>query len=573
MTGIFNSSFTRKFFYSQVVFLFSTMIFQQESTAQVFQSSADGEWNQSATWVSSSNCNANQNISQGIPPISKDWGCPVEVTVNHNVSYTGNADGFGSGVFTGIHIGAEGSLTFQNNVTISGGGSVPYITLDEGAELIVDGTLTLDRNVSITIPNNAKMIINNLVIGDNKPEINVEEGGELIVRNTTTLESEATLNVAGNFQTGNLTFSSGGEINGLANTGKIDVVGNLLIGNGQLNMDGTSLIHVGGTTTMDGNGSLDLKGSAYGRFKGDMSILGGSSISATNSSGFLVEGNLFMNGGAEIDLTQTAEIIIQNNVILPNGEINLNNNSGVFVGGKLTASNGGKVNGRNFSSFYLCDYQNSTKETTDHINLQNNSFYGQGCFALPVVWRSFDVAKSAENKIDLNWKTSKEKESSHYEVERSIGGIQDFKKIGRVNAAGWTNSETSYHFSDEVIPTGDLMVYYRLRQVDYSGGYQYSEVKAIKCTSTQADTDKWIAFPNPTNGESLNVKLASGNVTFNTPIKARLLHGGQSEAFEAVDGLGLNQWLNNEIKKAPKGICVLELAYGGNIYHIKVIKI
>lgn len=555
---------------SLVIGMLVFFVFDQVN-AQDFTSAGNGKWNVNATWSSVSSCNAYQNISNGYPPISKNWGCPVSVSINHQVVFDGNAQGFGSGTFSSIDLGSNGKLEFKGDLVINGGGTVPEITLAEGAELVVNGTMEIDRKVTIVIPKNAKMRIQELVIGDNSPIITVEEGGVLEVVETTFLKSKAILNVYGDFDTNHLEFTSGGTVNVGSQKGSAVVRDDLLIQNGALNIHGNASIHVEGETSTGSSGSIGLEGSAKASFTGDVSMGNGGSLQAINNSEFTFGGNLFKSGGAKIELENSAKGIITNDVSMTNGTIDISNNAEIFVGGKLNASNGARLKGSNNAGFFICDYPNSTKEDTYHVSLRNNAFYGAGCFILPVIWKSVAVSLIANERNQVVWETTKETGSSHYEIERSLGGVQNFEKIGEIAAAGWTNEGSRYSFQDENLTGIQGMVYYRIRQVDYSKNSMVSEVVALKVMHQKEDGIQWTAYPNPTDGSNLQLKVTSGFVA--GPVRVRFSQATGSVSFEGEVGISLDQWLQEEVQNAPKGVCVLELVYGDQVYRQKILKI
>jgi len=76
----------------------------------------------------------------------------------------------------------------------------------------------------------------------------------------------------------------------------------------------------------------------------------------------------------------------------------------------------------------------------------------------------------------LEWKTSQELNSSHFEIEKSTNGT-DFRFIGKVAAAGSSLTQRTYHFVD-----GQVMEYnyYRLKMVDVDRRFSYSETILIK---------------------------------------------------------------------------------------------
>jgi len=556
---------------SIIVFLLAS----ETGYSQDFTSKKNGDWKNNNTWQITSSCTDWKTLSQGQPPISKNWGCDINVTINHEVTYRGNASGFGGGVFSSLHIGPNGKLIFDADLVINGGGSVPTITLAEGAELIVNGKFTIDRKVNIIIPENAKMTIQNFDIGNNKPEITVQEGGLLVVNNETRMSSNATLNVSGKFQTVELIYGSGGTINiGSASaSGEVSVSGDLDVGNGELNIFNRSTILVDGSSTTGHSGSIYMKGNANGRFSGDVDMGYGGSMTLEEDAIFSFEANFYTSGGAKIRMENNAKGTVHKDVIMTNGSIDLKAYSEIMVGGKLEASRGAKVEGSSNGAMFVCDYANSTKENSNHIRISGNAYYGPGCFALPVVWKSFEIVVNNKNVSELVWKTASEDGNSHFEVERSIGGIGNFEKIGQINASGWTNAESKYTFKDEQLNELVGLVYYRIRQVDYDGNQMVSDVVSIKASGKASNLKAiaWTVYPNPTDGSALNIKLSSGD--FSGAVNVRFMQASSVTSFEGEVGMELDQWLKSVVSTAVKGVGVLEVFYQGEAYRIKIMKI
>lgn len=138
--------------------------------------------------------------------------------------------------------------------------------------------------------------------------------------------------------------------------------------------------------------------------------------------------------------------------------------------------------------------------------------------ALPILLKSF-TAKPVEYKSLLNWETSAEVLSSHYEVERSSNGIQ-FAKIGRVIAAGSVRSAKTYEYTDENPLPG--VNYYRLRMVDKDDKFAYSHIAEVNFEDDIAVQ----ILPNPTKGavELMFTASTEGSTTVNVlDISGRLL--------------------------------------------------
>ncbi|MFN7015423.1 MAG: hypothetical protein ACK4ON_14250, partial [Bacteroidia bacterium] len=111
---------------------------------------------------------------------------------------------------------------------------------------------------------------------------------------------------------------------------------------------------------------------------------------------------------------------------------------------------------------------------------------------LPVELLSFD-AVPAKNHIKLRWITASEKDNKGFEIERNNNGPEGFRQIGFVNGNGTTTSLSEYSFNDvEVKP--NTTYFYRLKQVDYSGLFGYSEVIAARLNK---EVIQFTVMPNP----------------------------------------------------------------------------
>ncbi len=105
---------------------------------------------------------------------------------------------------------------------------------------------------------------------------------------------------------------------------------------------------------------------------------------------------------------------------------------------------------------------------------------------LPVEMDEFQgFAEKDVNRLD--WRTLTEINNSHFEIERTTDPTRGFEVIGKVDGSGTTSEPTSYEFIDEAPLTSG---YYRLKQVDFDGTYEYTEVIHI------VRRDKPFAFSN-----------------------------------------------------------------------------
>ena len=117
---------------------------------------------------------------------------------------------------------------------------------------------------------------------------------------------------------------------------------------------------------------------------------------------------------------------------------------------------------------------------------------------LPVNFLSF------EGEIDgpwnlLTWVTASEQNCDYYLVERSHDGVS-FENIGKVNGGGNSETELHYRFFDKD-PLFNTE-YYRLKQVDFNGDFEYTPLVAL----TREDVLDISLYPNPADW-SVNIDL------------------------------------------------------------------
>ncbi len=112
---------------------------------------------------------------------------------------------------------------------------------------------------------------------------------------------------------------------------------------------------------------------------------------------------------------------------------------------------------------------------------------------LPVTLTSF-TASLTNNQNTLNWATSSESNSLGFEIESSTDGVT-FSKIGFVASKNAGNSSATSTYSFRDLSATANTTYYRLKQVDYDGNFDYSAIKAI--SNPLNGGNKFSVYPNP----------------------------------------------------------------------------
>jgi hypothetical protein len=123
---------------------------------------------------------------------------------------------------------------------------------------------------------------------------------------------------------------------------------------------------------------------------------------------------------------------------------------------------------------------------------------------VPVELTSFAAAVVGSN-VELNWSTATEINNQGFYVQRSNGG--EFSSVGFVAGHGTTTEAQNYSFVDRNIQVGNYS--YRLKQVDFDGTFEYSDVVEIE-VGTPGSYSLGQNYPNPFNPSTkISFTLAS----------------------------------------------------------------
>lgn len=164
--------------------------------------------------------------------------------------------------------------------------------------------------------------------------------------------------------------------------------------------------------------------------------------------------------------------------------------------------------------------------------------------ALPVTLITFNAELKNSNVL-LQWATSSEQNTSHFEIEHSIDGTH-FSKIGNVQAAGKSASKKDYVFSDQHTVNG--INFYRLKIVDADERFVYSRTARVSIFAGMTLQ----LFPNPaTDVLNLRSNQEMGN--------------GMIQIFD-VSGKKVKEQRISISKNSPIAIDISHLSKG--IYHL-----
>ncbi len=302
--------------------------------------------------------------------------------------------------------------------------------------------------------------------------------------------------IDGNYRTttnGNISAKNiiinGGDTLFVANAGTITTVKGIINTNlGGLNNNGSISNSLG---VFNNNAGATLSGA--GSYTG--SLVNDGTFSPGNSPGvFTINGNFTNNGTLNIEIagnggagvaTGHDKLQINGNAVL-GGTVQLSVTNG-FSPVDLDTYNFVNVTGilsNTFGTFsapagWLVDYAGS------NVNTNFSEI-------LPVSLVSFAGKRLNEEQVQLSWKTAQETQNKGFEIEQSFDG-KTFEKIGFVVGKGNTTSITNYEFQI----MNSKSAYYRLKQVDFDGNFEYSHAIWVEGTSKSVVLG---VYPNPSSG-------------------------------------------------------------------------
>ncbi|WP_268121913.1 hypothetical protein [Roseivirga pacifica] len=128
--------------------------------------------------------------------------------------------------------------------------------------------------------------------------------------------------------------------------------------------------------------------------------------------------------------------------------------------------------------------------------------------ALPITLVDFEVRQTEDGAVELYWTTASEVNNSHFVIERSTDGY-GFSEIGFKTGAVNSTELVEYQYFDLQPPAGKA--YYRLKQVDINGAYEYSPVRSINITGEQQFNV--VVYPNPVHsGQDLVLEFNGSRI-------------------------------------------------------------
>ena len=100
-----------------------------------------------------------------------------------------------------------------------------------------------------------------------------------------------------------------------------------------------------------------------------------------------------------------------------------------------------------------------------------------------------------DGKVNLEWLTATETNNFGFEVQRR-DDASAYETIGFIAGNGTTTNRVTYNYTDSDLYSGKY--YYRLKQIDYDGSFEYSSEVLVDITHL-SDFKLFQNYPNPFN--------------------------------------------------------------------------
>ncbi|MEL7250999.1 MAG: T9SS type A sorting domain-containing protein, partial [Bacteroidota bacterium] len=405
----------------------------------------------------------------------------------------------------------EGTSAVAKSVEIASGA---VLTLNAGSSLTIDGadangisnngvinnsgTITIDNTGSNAYysNNNGAACFNSgqFDIGQNEVAADINGIGIFINKGTFDNLANGVVNIDNTSLDGMFTddLDNSGTINIGLNGGNIGddglhQYGGTVVNTGTLVINGTAAQAYHNDGTLDNSGMLKGTGIfslndnalggmlAPGLSTGKMTFVSDQAFQATQTMEIEVEGTTPETQHDMVEVNGTATI---SGTLAVSISYTPSSNDRIVFLEATTVSGSFSVISPSLPTGWAVDYS-----VPGEVALQFN-------VSLPVELVYFSATKK-EDEVELTWQTASETNNEGFEVEHSTDG-RDWDYLGFVDGHGNSTEAHDYSFQHQSPSSG--INYYRLRQVDFDGQWEYSKVCSVEFDSPSVQIK---VFPNP----------------------------------------------------------------------------
>jgi hypothetical protein len=172
-------------------------------------------------------------------------------------------------------------------------------------------------------------------------------------------------------------------------------------------------------------------------------------------------------------------------------------------------------------SYYSSSANTGTDGDYVDFDAAGNPYYKNNplcAVPLPVTYLYFNGEIISNNLILLDWATVTEINNDYFAIEHSTNG-NEFTNLGVVYGNGNSTTERKYSFYADV--NTNIPNYFRLKQVDFNGKYEYSDIIVVNKTGLVSKIyfdyfNKMLHFISPDNKvKNVSIYDISGKLVYN----------------------------------------------------------
>ncbi|MEP7171150.1 MAG: hypothetical protein ABI855_17410, partial [Bacteroidota bacterium] len=139
---------------------------------------------------------------------------------------------------------------------------------------------------------------------------------------------------------------------------------------------------------------------------------------------------------------------------------------------------------------------------------------------LPIELTYFSATPLPEKHVKLEWTTASEINNDYFIIEKSADGIR-FEEAAKIIGAGSSTSILNYTFTDTHLQDAPIIIYYRLKQVDYNGAAALSKIVPVKFSNKDFELIKTFI-----DHDNQSIKIFLNN------------YSGENAAYKLIDVFG-----------------------------------
>ena len=213
------------------------------------------------------------------------------------------------------------------------------------------------------------------------------------------------------------------------------------------------------------NYTIDVMPGAIFDIRGHFDASNSSDLSFTGSGGTI---------GCDMHFGNSADILITDGTLEVGGDLWFGNsgdiymdNSTLVVGGSICSEHGAAG-----SDAFIFIHGSSDSENTSTVSagdICTDKIQFSDIIVTPIELYSFDSKVNPEH-IELNWVTASELNNDFFTLERS-SDLYAWEIVGHLQGAGTTSEKRHYSLND--YNPLDGVTYYRLKQTDFDGKFEY----------------------------------------------------------------------------------------------------